>query len=372
MGGSFRLGRILGINIDIHFSWLLALGLFSLTLAGNYFPSVLPNLAVRTYWIAGIVTTLFIFISVLAHELAHSLVAIKEGISIKKIVLFIFGGVAQMEMEPDRPLAELKITAAGPATSLAIALFLGAVYYLFLPQDNLAGQAVFFVARLNLFVALFNLLPAFPLDGGRLLRSAVWHFGRNLLRATRIAVGIGSFLSILAMGLGFLLVFFQGWIWGIWYIFLGWMIYQAGRTSYSQLVFRETFAGVKVAQIMSKDPQTVLPEMTLQELTEQFMAHKYGAFPVQYGSTTHGLVSLHQIKTVPRERWPYTSVVRIMTPLKECTVTGPGADAAEVMIKMAARGEGRALVMEGGRLVGLVSRTDMMRFMQMHMILGHE
>lgn len=370
--GSFRLGRILGIAVEIHISWLLAFGLFSLTLARSYFPEVLPGLGDRTYWTVAIITTLVVFASVLTHELAHSLAAIREGISIKKIVLFIFGGVAQMEMEPDRPLAELKITAAGPLTSLLIALVLGALYYLLLPRGLILGEAVFFVARLNLVVAVFNLLPAFPLDGGRLLRAAIWHFGKNLLRATRIAVGIGSFLAFLAMGLGFLLLFFQGWIWGIWYIFLGWMIYQAGRSSYAQLVFRETFSGIKAAEIMSENPQTVPPEMNLQQLADRFLEFRFGVFPVFYGSTTHGLVSLHQIKEVPREKWPFTSVVSIMTPLKDCTVITPQTDAAEVMMKMAARNEGRALVMEEGRLVGILSRTDMMRFMQMHMILGTE
>jgi Zn-dependent protease len=372
LNSTFRLTRVLGISIDIHISWLLVAALFSLTLARTYFPGALPGLTLHTYWTAGILTTVVIFASILAHELAHSLAAIREGISIKRIVLFIFGGVAQMEMEPDRPLAELKITAAGPLTSLAIALLLGTVYYLALPPEHIFSQAVFFVARLNLIVAAFNLAPAFPLDGGRLLRSAIWHFGKNLLRATRIAVAIGSLLSFLAMGLGFLLIFFQGTIWGLWYVFLGWMIYQAGQSSYSQLVFRQTFAGIKVSEIMSANPQTVPPDLNLEQLAEQFLQHKFGAFPVFYGSSTHGLVSLHHMKEVPREKWPHTSVVSVMTPLKECIVIEPQADAAEIMMKMAAGGEGRALVMENGRLVGILSRTDMMRFMQMHMILGAE
>jgi Zn-dependent protease/CBS domain-containing protein len=369
---TFRLGRVFGISIEVHISWLIVVALFSLTLARTYFPGVLPGLPPETYWTAGILTTAVIFASILAHELAHSLAAIREGISIKRIVLFIFGGVAQMEMEPDRPVAELKITAAGPLTSLAIAFFLGAIYFLLLSPGIIFSQALFFVARLNLILAVFNLLPAFPLDGGRLLRSAIWHFSKNLLRATRIAVAFGSLFSFLAMGAGFLLILVEGTIWGLWYIILGWMIYQAGQSSYSQLVFRQTFAGIKVAEIMSANPRTIPPDLNLQHLAEQFMEHKFGAFPVFYGSSTHGLVSINQLKEVPREKWPFTSVVSIMTPLKECVVIGPQADAAEIMMKMAAGGEGRALVMEEGRLVGILSRTDMMRFMQMHMILGAE
>jgi Zn-dependent protease/CBS domain-containing protein len=370
MKSSFRLGRIFGIAIDIHFSWLLVLALFSMSLAQGYFPSEVPDLEPRTYWIFGIITTLIAFSSILAHELAHSLVAIREGISIKKIVLFIFGGVAQMEAEPDRPLAELKITVVGPLTSIIIGLFLGALYFLLLPKGNIFSQSIFFVARLNIYVALFNLIPAFPLDGGRLFRSAIWYFGKNLLRATRIAVSLGSILSFLAIGYGFIALFYQGNIMGLWFVFLGWMIYQGGQTSYSQLVFQETFAGIKVAEIMSPNPVTVSPDTNLQQLAENFMEYRYGAFPVVYGSTTHGLVSLHQMKEASRDKWADTSVVSIMTPLKNSPTAAPGDDAAGVMMKMAAQNEGRILVMDGGELVGILSRTDMMRFMQMHMVLG--
>lgn len=369
MNSSFRLMRLLGIDVHIHISWLLVFGLFSLTLAQSYFPEALPGLEQRAYWTAGILTTLLVFASVLTHEYAHSLVAVKEGIPIKKIVLFIFGGVAQMEKEPEKPLAELKITAAGPLTSLLIAVGLSAAA-LFLPPGTLFTAGIAFAARLNFFVALFNLLPAFPLDGGRILRAAVWHFSGNLLKATRLAVGFGSVLAFIAMGLGFLLLFLQGWIWGLWYIFLGWMIYQAGQSSYSQLVFHQIFSGVKVSQIMSPDPITVSPDLNLQQLADLFFQYRYGAFPVFYGSTTHGLVDLHQLKGVPREQWPSTRVTAVMTPLKASTVVSPGDDAARLMMKMAAQSEGRALVMQDGDLVGLVSRTDMMRLLKMHMILG--
>lgn len=371
MKNSIRLGRLLGINIEIHFSWLLVLALFSMSLAQGFFPQELPGLDRRIYWFFGVLTTLVAFASILAHELAHSLIAIREGISIKKIVLFIFGGVAQMEAEPDRPIAEMKITAAGPLTSLVIGILLGTLYIL-LPPENMVSASVFFLARLNIFVALFNLIPAFPLDGGRLLRAAIWYFNNNLLKATRFAVGLGSVLSFLGIGLGFIMLFSRGNIAGLWFVILGWMIYQAGQTSYTQIVFQDTFAGIKVAEIMSPNPVTVSPDMNLQQLADTFLEYRHGAFPVLYGSTTHGLVSLHQIKEVPREHWADSSVARIMTPLKNCAVAAPEEDAAEVMMKMAAQGEGRVLVMSNGELLGILSRTDMMRFMQMHMVLGTE
>ena len=272
MKSSFHLGRIFGIAIDIHFSWLLVLALFSTSLAQGYFPEVLPDLSPRTYWITAVLTTIIAFASILAHELAHSLMAIREGISIKKIVLFIFGGVAQMETEAEQPLAELKITAVGPLTSLTIGVILGLIYYLLLPPGYVISEALFFIAYLNIYVSLFNLIPAFPLDGGRILRAAIWYFSKNLLRATRVAVGLGSLISFLGIGYGFLTIITQGNIMGLWLVFLGWMIYQAGQTSYSQLVFQETFGGIKVEEIMSPNPVTVSPDLNLQQLADNFRA----------------------------------------------------------------------------------------------------
>jgi len=346
MNNSFRLMQIKGIPVEINISWLLVFFLFSIALAQGYYPGIVEGLSTQVYWAAGIITTLVIFVTVLIHEFGHSLVAIREGIPIKKITLFIFGGVAQMEAEPTSPSTEFKITAAGPLTSLLIAVITGGLYYLLLPKGHILSESIFFVARLNLVMAVFNLIPAFPLDGGRLFRSAVWYFGKNMLRATRIAVGLGSILSFAAMGLGFLQIFFRGDLWGLWLIFIGWMIYQAGQSSYSQLVFKETFAGMKVSSLMSTDLQTISPDATLDELAEHFLHYKYGAFPVVYGSTTHGLVSLQNMKEIPRDKWPETRVSRVLTPLKETLILSPDTDAAEVMMKMASQNTGRALVMK--------------------------
>jgi len=372
VNSSFRVITIKGIPVEVNISWLLVFFLFSLTLARVYFPTAVAGLTPPGYWAAGILTALVFFISVLTHELGHSLVAIKAGIPIKKITLFIFGGVAQMEAEPTNPSTELKITAAGPLTSLAIALVLGFIYFYLLAPGFILSEAVYFIAQLNLIMALFNLVPAFPLDGGRIFRAIVWLFNKNMLKATRIAVSLGSVLSFLVIVLGFLMILFQGDLWGLWLIFLGWMISQAGQSSYSQLVFKETFAGIKVSTLMSRNLQTVSPDDTLEELAECFLHYKYGAFPVVYGSTTHGLVTLQNMKEVPRDKWSETRVSRILTPLKNTMVIQPDADAAEVMLRMASQNRGRALVMDEGDLVGLLSHTDMMRFMQMHTVLGSD
>jgi len=361
-----------GIPVEIHISWLFIFFLLSISLAQGYFPSVIEGLSSQTYWSAGIITTLVVFASVLAHELGHSFVAIREEIPIKKITLFIFGGVSQMEMEPPSPAAELKVTAAGPLTSLFIALIMGLIYYLFMPPGVIISESVFLVAQINLVMAIFNLIPAFPLDGGRLFRSITWYFAKNLVSATRIAVGLGSVLSFVIIGIGLMFIFFQGDFSGLWLIFIGWLIYQAGQSSYSQLVLKDTFTGIKASELMSTDLQTVSPDDTLDELAECFLHYKFGAFPVVYGSTTHGLVTLQNMKNIPREKWAETKVSNILTPLKEAMVIKPDTDASEVMIEMATNNRGRALVMENGELVGLLSRTDMMRYTQMHMALGSD
>ncbi len=372
MNNSLRIAVIKGIPVEIHFSWLLIFLLLSISLALGYFPDAVESYSPLEYWIAAVITTLIVFASVLTHEFGHSMVALKAGIPIKNITLFIFGGVAQMESEAEEAATEFKLTAAGPLTSLLLAVVFGSIYYLFMIPGLLISEAVLIIARINLVMVVFNMIPAFPLDGGRLFRSAIWFFSNNLITATRIAVGFGSVLSFMVMALGFAMIFFQGNIFGLWLIFIGWMIYQAGQSSYSQLIFKETFTGIKVSELMSSDLKTISPDATLDELADHFLQYMHGAFPVVYGSSTHGLVTLQNMKDIPREKWAETRVSEILTPLKDTMVIKPDTDAAEVMMRMSAQNTGRALVMENGSLAGLLSRTDMMRYMQMHMAVGSD
>jgi len=368
---SFKLTRLWGIDIEINASWLLVFALFSFSLSQHYFPNQVPGLELSVYWLMGTGTTILIFTSVLLHELAHSLMAIKKGIPIKRITLFIFGGVAQLEREPDQPGVELKIALVGPATSIGLALLCWLVYFS-LPEDLAVSYVFGFLATLNFIVGTINLIPAFPLDGGRVLRAGLWHFMKNLLRATRIAVIIGGVFAFMAIGLGFYMIFQLYWIWGLWYIFLGWMLYQSGQASYSQLVFHQTFKGVPVSQVMSPDVHTVSPNLTLDQLVEKFFQYKFGAFPVTEEGRLIGMVTFNQVREVPLQKWPYTEAAQIMTPLRELVVVSPKTEAVEVMMKMAAGNTGRVLVVENDRLVGILSRTDMMKLINMHMLLGTE
>ncbi len=371
MNSSFRIARIFGINVDINPSWLLVFFLFSFTLSTHYFPGMIEGFDTAVYWSMGIITTLLIFASILLHELAHSLMAIRSGIPIKKITLFIFGGVAQMEKEPDKPGVELKIALVGPATSLALALLAWLIYQP-LPPDLAISSMLWFLARINFVVGVINLIPAFPLDGGRVLRAGLWHFMKSMLRATRAAVALGSVFAFLAIGLGFLLLFQMYWVWGLWYIFLGWMLYQAGQASYTQLVFQQAFKGVTVSRVMSSEVQTVEPDLTLDQLVEKFYRYKFGAFPVTYGGRLRGLVSYHQIREISQEKWSETKTSQVMTPADQLAIASPHQEAVEVMMKMAAGNLGRVLVVENGELVGILSRTDMMKLINLHMQLGTE
>lgn len=361
----------MGISIEINYSWLLIFALFSFTLARHYFPLQAEDYTPTAYWSMGIITTVLVFVSVILHELAHSLMAISKGIPIKKITLFIFGGVAQMEEEPKQPGAELKIALVGPATSLALGVLALGVYQL-LPHNLPLSHVVGFLARINFVVGVINLIPAFPLDGGRVLRAGLWHLFGNMLRATRYAVLVGSVFAFFAIALGFFMIFQYALVWGIWYIFLGWLLFQAGQASYNQLVFHQALKGVPVKQIMSVEVQTVPLSLSLDKLVDYFYRYKFGAFPVTLNGDLKGLVTFHQLRNIPQEKWSTTTTAEIMTPLEKLIKVSPQQDAVEVMMKMAAENEGRVLVMENNQLVGILSRTDMMKLISMHMLLGTE
>jgi len=363
-----KVARLFGINVEIDISWFIVFFLFSFTLAGNYFPQQIPGLAETVYWLLGFGVTILFFVSVLVHELSHSLVAIKEGIPIKTITLFIFGGVAQLQEEPKNPTAELRITVAGPLASLGMAALFGLVYLL-APAGQPLTEGLAFLARINLIVAVFNLIPAFPLDGGRIMRAFLWRRWDNLLRATKIAVTTGSFLAFFVMALGFLSLF-QGSAWGLWYIILGWIIFQAGQRSYGQVAMQDILSGIKIAEVMSEDVKVVPADHTIEELVSMFYRHKFGAFPIIEDNNLKGLVTMNQVKDVEQRKWAFTRVREIMTPLKDCIIMKPGDEAVEAMMKMASKGEGRVLVIEDGELAGILSNTDMMRLINMKNVFG--
>jgi len=367
--GSFVIGRIRGIDIEINFSWLLIFALMTYMLATSYFPLNYPDWGPALWWLLGASAALLLFASVLLHELCHSLVSVSLGLPVKRITLFIFGGVAQIEGEPDEPMKELKIALAGPAMSIV----LGIVFLLLAGVLAAAGTPQYvsvlfgYLGTINLMLAVFNLVPAFPLDGGRVLRAILWHFKGDMQGATRIAASAGGAFGYTLIFLGIFLVLAGNLANGIWMAFIGWFIAQAAQSSYQQMLLSDIFTKIPVRDFMTTQVVIVDYFISVQDLVDKyFYKHKYAFFPVRQQDQITGIVSLNNVRNLPQADWPRTTVGRIVTPLQENLIVRPDEAVAAVMNKLFANGVGRVLVMEGSQLLGLVSRTDVLNYMRIH------
>ena len=367
--GSLQVARVLGIPVYVHFSWFVVFGLIAWTLATGYFPQHYPNLPVTSYWAKGLVASLLFFVSILLHELGHSLVARKSGIAIRSITLFIFGGVARLEKDPPDGRTELRMAAAGPAVSLALsALFLGAGSLA--RPGGTAWAVAHYLALINLVVAVFNLVPAFPLDGGRLLRGLLWK-SMGKTRATRLAARSGTLFAYFLIMSGVISLVRGAGISGMWYVLIGWFLKDASAGAYHSARVDEALRGVTAADAMSKDVATLPADVSLAEAAhDYFLRTGYGAYPVVRGNSVVGLLCRRDILKVPAEERERTSVQSAMTPLGERVVVPPGAPLLRAMSKMAESGLGRVLVMEGGRLVGLLTMGSVLRHVRVREELG--
>lgn len=371
---SIRLGKIMGIEIGVNYSWFIVFGLVTIILAISYFPAEYPDLAQLTYLILGLITSLLFFSSVLLHELSHSLVARTQGVPIKSITLFVFGGVAQMTKEPEKPFGEFTMAIAGPLASFVLAAVFGVVWFVseILGLGVLVTAPARYLSLINLILALFNLVPGFPLDGGRVLRSFLWYVLNNLRQATRIVSWLGQMFAFLLIFGGFYLLFFTRVLLnGIWFIFLGWFLYQAATSSYEQLVMRGTLQGVRVADIMTDEVRTVDGSLNLVELVNQyFMRYKHGRFPVIDSGKLFGIITLHDVRDVPQEKWPETTVKEITPSLSAKHTISAEATAEEAMTRMGEEGVGHLLVLDDGKLIGIVTKSDLIGVIQVRRGLG--
>lgn len=362
-----RIGRIFGIEIDISYSWFFIFALVTVTLAFGLFPARFPQHSAVVNFAMGIFTSAVFFASLLFHELSHSLVANLNKIPIRKITLFIFGGMSQMSQEPGSPSAELKMAIAGPASSFFLAGFFYAVYLgaLGAGLSSPFWGPFIWLAEINFLLAVFNLAPGFPLDGGRVLRAIIWSATNDLERATHAASRAGEGVAFMLMAGGFLLFVF-GSLGGIWLILIGWFLYQAAETSYRQLILQQSLSDVHVREIMTGPVQTVDPGLKLDELVDQyFLKFRYGRFPVVEDGTLLGVVTLHDIKQVPRERWHDVSAGQVIEQIGEDLFVKPEDQAVEALMKMAREDIGHLLVVdENNRLVGIVTRTDIIRLIK--------
>jgi len=361
--GQIPLFSLFGFKVKLDYSWLLLGLLITWTLAMGMFPYSYPDLPISTYWWMGIVGAIGVLFSIVFHEFSHSLVARHYGLPIGGITLFIFGGVAEMEQEPDDPKTEFLMAVAGPVASLVLAI----VFYLFeliASASNLSTAVIgvcHYMGFINLILAIFNLVPAFPLDGGRMLRAALWHWKHNLQSATQIASRIGSGFGIVLMVLG-VLAFIQGnFIGGMWWFLIGTFLRSAAGSSYNQLLMRETLKGKPVSQFMQHNPVTVTPTLTIRELVDEYVYHYYfKMFPVVQNGRLMGCIISDDIKSLPKDQWDEKHVNDILVNCSDCNCISPDTDTEKLMMQMLKPdGATRYMVVEDDELLGVVSLKDM-------------
>jgi Zn-dependent protease/CBS domain-containing protein len=363
-------GRILGIPIGLDYSWFLVFILITWMLAASYYPGEFNNWPVAEYWIVGAATAMMLFVSVLLHELGHSVIAMRYKIPVRRITLFIFGGVAQIGAEPPSAGAEFWIAIAGPAVSLALAVIFGLLQVVFTGIAPLLALAKY-LAYINGMLVLFNLIPGFPLDGGRVFRAIVWGITHSLRRATLIAANVGRGIAFVFILLGVWQMLTGNFGNGLWIAFIGWFLENAASAQVHQQVARDLMADYQVAEAMSRGYTSISPDTTLQHLVDE---HILGAgrrcLIVMRDDETVGLLTLHNVKEVPRTEWPTTTAVQIMIPIKDVKRVRPDTELWEAMAEMDRDGVNQLPVMEDGHCMGMFSRGDLVDFMRTRRELG--
>jgi len=380
MGSAFNLGRIFGIQFRLHYTWFIIFLLITSSLSWQVFPALYPGWTGLTYWVIGIVTSLLFFASVVAHELAHSLVGRANGIPIKSITLFIFGGVAQMTREAARPGAELKMAAAGPACSLVIGGLFALIWFLTRGVLEPIAALAFWLAQINVVLAIFNLIPGFPLDGGRVFRSLLWRFTGNYKRSTQIAVRVGRGVGYSFIGIGIIVAilslsglapFGLGWFSGLWLAFIGWFLENAASSSYRQVRWRDALHGFSASQVMTTAYPTVPPNITVKELVQGYvLTGGHQVFMVAAEGRLEGILTLDNIKSISQPSWEVTQVKEIMTPADKLRVAYPDQEALSILGQMEAGGINQMPVVSGGRVIGLITRNNLIRFLHVRSKLG--
>ncbi len=370
----FSLLRIGGIEIIIDYSWFIIFFLVIYTMAESYFPQVHKNYSASQYWIMGTITATLLFVSVLIHELAHSIVAIKHGIKVTSIRLFIFGGLAQVASEPKTGRHEFLIALSGPATSMALGMFFGLIYFYFLleNQSTPVAEIAGWLASANVILAVFNMIPGFPLDGGRILRAILWDRWDDMGRATKVVSQIGNGFALFLIIFGVLqFLVTQSLISGLWFIFVGLFMKQSAVGSYQAVVMQRALMGVQVRQIMTENVVTVDWLISVDELVRDYIyKHQFTNFPVFNRDEFVGMVSLEGVKSISKELWSFKQVRDIMTPVELVPCLSPADDATEALSKMVSRDIGHMPVFENGKLVGIVSRRDIMNLFRIKSDLG--
>ncbi len=368
-GKRFNILSIAGIKIGIDVSWFFIAFILAWSLAAGFFPFYYKGLSVGTYWLMGILGMVGLFICVILHELSHALVARSYGLPISQITLFIFGGVAEIQKEPTSPKVEFWMAIAGPICSFILAF----IAYLIAKLGFSEGWSVVFngifsyLAWVNLILAIFNLLPAFPLDGGRVLRAILWGWKRDLSWATNVASSIGSGFGLALIFLGIWILFLlKNFLSGFWLIILGWFLYRAATSMRSQYYLGRELEGVPVAKFMKKEVATVPPETTIQDFIDHqvYQTHHH-LYPVTRQDELLGYISLQEIKKVPKSDWGKQTVESVMVPRPQVITATPTTHALDALNLIQQSHFTTLLIVEGNKLVGILTAQDLFKIISL-------
>ncbi len=369
---AIKLGTIYGIPLYLDYSWFIILALIVFEVAFLIMPYEYPGLSTGLYLLLGVLSAFLLFASIVVHELAHSIIAKRNGLKIGRITLYLLGGVSEMSEEPPNPSLELRMSAAGPLTSLAIA---GVSYVGWLASLSVKAPVIIrgpleYTALFNVIVAAFNLIPAFPMDGGRVLRSIIWRSSGDMIKSTKISATVGRIFAYVMMVGGVLLTFLvPSYLFdGIWLVLIGWFISSSAQGEYRQVQILRDVADLKARDMMSKTVDRVSEEITLTELSSQFLQYKHKGFPVMRGDELIGCVTMQDLRAVKKELWDTTRVLDIMAPKEKLATVKESDPAKQVLAAIGSRQIGRIFVLSddmSGRLVGIITRTDVMRTIQM-------
>ena len=374
LSGGIPIGKAFGIPLRLHYSWFIIFALITWALAASYFPDEYPTWSTTEAIAAGIITSLLFFASVLVHELMHSIIARREGIPVQSITLFIFGGVSQLTQEPKRPIDEFRMTIVGPGSSLVLGGIFWALYFGLHHGTGAAqfiGAISYWLGLINLSLGVFNLIPGFPLDGGRVLRSILWGRSHNLLKATKTASSIGRGMGYLFIFVGIWFVFAGQFFNGIWLAFIGWFLESAAANSYRQLIVQEKLQGHKAKEIMSQDCLKVDPEITIEKLVnEHILTSGRRCFTVVENDRVQGLVTMHNVKQVPRHLWGTKKVKDAMTTLENVKSVGPDEELVTVLKIMSENDINQVPVIEDHTILGIIGRDKIISFLDIHKELG--
>ncbi len=364
MRNSLRLGRISGIEIGVHWSWFFIFFLLTWSLSTIVFEDEDTSAGVR--WVLGTVTSVIFFLSVLIHELSHSLVAQRLGLPVRSITLFVFGGVSSLGRESDNPKHEFWIAILGPLTSLLLAIVFLAVWATAGRASDLIEGPAGWLALINFSLFVFNMMPGFPLDGGRVLRAVVWWNNGNHLRATAIASRTGNWLAWALIAGGVLIIFLGAAVSGLWLVLIGWFLRNASASGYAQTVLEDVLKGLFARDVATSDYEAVQPDVSLQTLvTDHVLIRHQRTFPVTVAGQLHGLITLSDIRAVPQAEWPATSVYRAMRPVERLHLVRPDTPLGDAVNLMAEHDVNQLPVVDSsGQLVGMVSRGDVLRLVQ--------